>query len=102
MLNGVPYVRKSKMQCFVTLSVTEAECVAATNCVQDKMYGKRFLESMGLKVRLPMTLYMDNKEELISSIIGASPAIQEQCRYALPTSESSRSKVCYKYQVDQE
>ena len=52
-LNGAPYVRKSKMQKFVTLSVTEAECVAATSCVQDMMFGKRFLESLGLKVKLP-------------------------------------------------
>jgi hypothetical protein len=55
------YVRKSRMQKFVTLSVTEAECAAATSCVQDMMYGKRFLESLGLKVQMPMTLYMDNK-----------------------------------------
>ena len=61
MLNGAPFVRKSKMQRFVTLSVTEAECVAATSCVQDMMYGKRFLESLGLKVKLPMILQMDNK-----------------------------------------
>jgi hypothetical protein len=60
-LNGAPYIRKSKSQKFVTLSVTEAECVAATSCVQDMMFGKRLLESMGLKVKLPMTLYMDNK-----------------------------------------
>ena len=49
------------MQKFVTLSVTEAECVAATSCVQDMIYGKNFLESMGLKVKKPMTLWMDNK-----------------------------------------
>jgi hypothetical protein len=60
-LNGAPYVRKSKSQKFVTLSVTEAECIAATSCVQDMMFRKRLLESMGLKVKLPMTLYMDNK-----------------------------------------
>ena len=60
-LNGAPYTRKSKMQKFVTLSVTEAECVAATNCVQDMMFGKHFLEGMELKVKLPMTLFMDNK-----------------------------------------
>jgi len=60
-LNGAAYVRKSKMQKFVTLSVTEAECVSATSCVQDMMFGKRLLESMDLKVKLPMTLYMDNK-----------------------------------------
>ena len=60
-LNGVAYVRKSKMQRFVTLSVTEAECVAATSCVQDMLYGMRMLESMELKVKRPMKLYMDNK-----------------------------------------
>ena len=60
-LNGAPYCRKSKMQKFITLSVTEAECVAATSCVQDMIYGKNFLESLGLKVQLPMILEMDNK-----------------------------------------
>ena len=49
------------MQKFVTLSVTEAECVAATSCVQDMMYGKNFLESLGLKVETPMILEKDNK-----------------------------------------
>ena len=49
------------MQRFVTLSVTEAECVAATSCAQDMMCRKRFLDSLGLKVKLPMTLEMDNK-----------------------------------------
>jgi hypothetical protein len=52
-LNGAPYTRKSKMQKFVIL-VTEAECVAATDCVQDLLFEKRFLEEMELKVKLPM------------------------------------------------
>ena len=60
-INGAPFVRKSKMQRFVMLSVTEAESVAATSCAQDMLYGKRFLEALGLKVKLPMVLYMDNK-----------------------------------------
>ena len=60
-LNGAPYTRKSKMQKFVMLRGTEAECVAATSCVQDMIYGKNFLESLGLKVKLPMVLWMDNK-----------------------------------------
>ena len=55
------YDRKSKMQCFVTLNVTKAECVSGTSCVQDMLYGKQFLESPGLKVQLPMVLYMNNK-----------------------------------------
>ena len=60
-IDGAAYVRKSKTQRFVTLSVTEAECVAAVSCVQDMIYGKNFLESLGLKVKMPMDLYMDNK-----------------------------------------
>jgi hypothetical protein len=43
------------------LSVTEAELVAATNCVQDMLYTKKVLESVGLLVELPMVLHVDNK-----------------------------------------
>jgi hypothetical protein len=60
-LNGAAYTRKSKMQASVTLSVTEAEAVAAASCVADMIYGKEFLESIGLKVKLPMVLEMDNR-----------------------------------------
>ena len=60
-LNRAAHACKSKTQRFVTLSATEAECVAAVQCVQDMMCGKNFLESLGLKVKLPMVLYMDNK-----------------------------------------
>ena len=49
------------MQKFVTLSVTEAECVAGTDCAQDVPFGKRFLESLGPQVELPMALEMANK-----------------------------------------
>ena len=41
--------------------MTEAECVAAVSCMQDMLYGMRFLESLGLKVKKPMVLWMDNK-----------------------------------------
>ena len=60
-LNGAPVTAKSKMQDCVTLSVTEAELVAATNCVQDMIYTKKVLESVGLQVELPMILHVDNK-----------------------------------------
>jgi len=36
-LNGVSFTRKSKMLKFVTLSVTEAECVATTSCVMQNI-----------------------------------------------------------------
>ena len=43
------------------MSVTEAEAVAATACAQDMLFGMRILESMGLKVKKPMVLEVDNK-----------------------------------------
>ena len=45
----------------VALSVTEAELFAATQCAQDMLFEMRILNSMGLKVKLPMTLEVDNK-----------------------------------------
>jgi hypothetical protein len=38
-LNGVAYTRKSKMQKFVTTSVTKAEGVSASDCAKDMLYG---------------------------------------------------------------
>ena len=52
---------KSKMQGCVTLSVTEAELVSATHCAQDMLFIMRVMESIGLKVKKPMVLQVDNK-----------------------------------------
>jgi hypothetical protein len=52
---------KSRMQNFVTLSVTEAESMAAVECAQDMLFTMHVLESMGLKVRKPMILEVGNK-----------------------------------------
>ena len=60
-LNGAPFRIRSVMQNIVTLSVTEAEEVAATDCVQDMLFGMHLLESLGLKVKKPMVLEIDNK-----------------------------------------
>jgi Reverse transcriptase (RNA-dependent DNA polymerase) len=60
-LNGAPVATKSKMQTGVTLSVTEAELVSATQCVQEMIYVKKILESVGVNVKLPMKLMIDNK-----------------------------------------
>jgi hypothetical protein len=49
------------MQETTTLSVTESELVAAVSAVQDMLYEMRVLESIGLKVQLPMGLEVDNK-----------------------------------------
>ena len=60
-LCGAPYKFRSAMQNIVALSVTEAEEIAATECVQDMLFGMHLLESMGLKVKKPMVLELDNK-----------------------------------------
>ena len=49
------------MQKIVALSVTEAELIAATKTAQDMMYVKRLLESINLRVEMPMILEVDNK-----------------------------------------
>ena len=56
-----PIVFRSKMMPIVALSVTEAELFAATQCAQDMLYTMRVLESMGLRVKKPMRLFVDNK-----------------------------------------
>ena len=60
-LEGAVVICKSGMQRTTTLSVTEAETVAAVTCVQDMMFVKNIIESMGLEVKLPMRLEIDNK-----------------------------------------
>ena len=61
MVCGAPVMMKSKMQPFVTLSSCEAELVSATSNAQDMFFVMRILESMGLQVRKPMILKIDNK-----------------------------------------
>jgi len=60
-LCGAPIIQRSTMQKIVALSVTEAELIAATSNARDMMYVKRMLESMNLRVKLPMILEVDNK-----------------------------------------
>jgi hypothetical protein len=60
-LQGAPIVEKSKIQQSTTLSVTEAELSSGVECVQDMMFAMRVLESIGLQVRKPMKITIDNK-----------------------------------------
>ena len=60
-LNGAPVAMKSKMQDIVTLSVTEAELIAATECVKEMLYVRKVIESIGLQVKYPMIIQVDNK-----------------------------------------
>jgi len=59
-LCSAPFKCRSVMQNVVSLSVTEAEEIAATECVQDMLFAMHLLESMGLKVQKPMILEVDN------------------------------------------
>jgi hypothetical protein len=45
----------------MSLSTTEAETYAGVTCVQDMLYMKNVLESLGLRVKLPMVLETDNQ-----------------------------------------
>ena len=60
-LQDVCISARSRMQSCVTLSVTEAELVAAVDAAQDMLFAMRVLESMGFKVKKPMILQIDNK-----------------------------------------
>jgi hypothetical protein len=68
-LNGVPVLVKSVMQETMKLSVTEAELDSATKNVQDMLFVKQIIESMGLKVKIPMVLRVDNQgvRELVNN-----------------------------------
>jgi hypothetical protein len=61
LLCGAPVAVRSKQQQCVTLSVTEAELVAGVECIQNMLFVKDVLESLELKVKLPVILEMDNK-----------------------------------------
>ena len=49
------------MQKVVALSVTEAELYASVRCAQDMLFLWKIIKSIGLKVKLPMILEIDNK-----------------------------------------
>jgi hypothetical protein len=60
-LEEAPVAMKSVGQRSVTLSTAEAELAAATACAQEMLYVMRVLESIGLRVKKPMMLEIDNK-----------------------------------------
>ena len=66
LLEGAPVMFKSSMQKYFPLSVCEAEQTAGVLCAQDMVYVQHILESMGLKVKFPMILEMDNKGAISS------------------------------------
>jgi hypothetical protein len=60
-LEGAPAMFKSSTERTVSLSTTKAETYAGVTCVQDMLYMKNILESLGLRVKFPIVLEMDNQ-----------------------------------------
>jgi hypothetical protein len=60
-LFDAPISVKSKIVPVVALSLTKAELFAVTCCTHDMLFQMRILESIGLKVKKPMILKVDNK-----------------------------------------
>ncbi len=52
---------KSSTQKAITLSVTEAELHVATSCAQDMHFVYQSMQTMELKIKLPMILECNNK-----------------------------------------
>jgi len=61
LLNKAPTVIKAGKQDTTALSATESEAYAAISCVQDMLLVMRIIESIGLKVKKPMNVWIDNK-----------------------------------------
>ena len=57
---GAPIAWKSKAGKSVTLSSTEAEYFAASEVAKEVIYTKQLVESMGLKIKLPIVIRVDN------------------------------------------
>jgi hypothetical protein len=60
-IHGASTENKSNLQNWVTLSTTEAELVSATCCAQSLLFHYKLLCDLGLRVKLPMLLEIDNK-----------------------------------------
>ena len=60
-LNDASIFNKSKTQNTVTLSVSEAELIAAVECTQTMLFVRQILNSIGLSVEKPMVLEIDRK-----------------------------------------
>jgi hypothetical protein len=59
-LMGCPIIWRSKQQQSVTLSSTEAEYVALSEATKEIKFVVQVLESIGLKVKYPVTVFVDN------------------------------------------
>ena len=64
---GVPICWKSKGQKNVTLSSSEAEFVAISEALKEIKFVYQLLESMGIEVSYPITVYVDNIGAIFTS-----------------------------------
>lgn len=103
-MNGAPVITKSFMQTTMKLSVTESELDSATTNVQDMLFCKQILESIGLKVKVPMESCVDNQgvRELINnwSVGGRTRHIATKAMFHRELKEQWLLVVKYKPGVD--
>jgi hypothetical protein len=98
-VNGVPVITKSVMQDTRKLLVTKAELDSAVTNVQDMLFVRQILESMGLKVKLPMVLRVDNLgvRELVNNwnVGGRTRHVANKAMYLRELKEWGVLKVLY-------
>ena len=92
-LEGCAVSVKSVMQKVVAISVTESEINAAVQSVQDMIYVKKVIISLGLKVSQPMNIYIDNKGaiDLINnwSVCGRTRHMDTKCLFLRELKENN-------------
>ncbi len=66
-MKGVPVCCKSKAQRSVTLSSTEAEWIALSEATKEIIFVLQLLESLGIKVNLPIMVSVDNTGAIFMS-----------------------------------
>jgi hypothetical protein len=59
--HGAPVIMKLNMWRYSDILVTESELGSAMETAQDMLFVMRILESMGLRVKKPMLLYINNQ-----------------------------------------
>ncbi len=73
-VKGVPVAWRSKAQSTVTLSSSEAEWISLSEAVKEIMFVLQLLQTMKIKVQLPVTVLVDNVGAIfMSSNVTTSP-----------------------------
>ena len=64
-ISGGPVSWQSRMQTSVALSSMEAEYMAASAATQEALWQARLLQQLGMRIKLTITLYEDNKSAIM-------------------------------------